>query len=262
MCGHLRRALARAALEASNLRFGPEVGVSWKWKTDWPLVATWLEIVNEIAEDLERIPTFPGRGVGSAVHRDARELLVVPGGRLIDAVITSPPYPNERDCTRIMRLETVLHEFAQDQKDMQAIKRGLVRSNTRGVYKADLDDVEAKRFPEVVDIAERIEARRIELGETSGFERLFPRLMKLYFGGMYRHFKVLRGVLRPGAQLAYVVGDQASYLRVMIRTGRLLAEVATSLGCEVERNRPVPPAVLHRDPGPAARRGGHPALAG
>jgi len=40
-------------------------------------------------------------------------------------------------------------------------------------------------------------------------------------------------VLRPGARLAYVVGDQASYLRVMIRTGQLLADLAESLGYEV-----------------------------
>ena len=41
--------------------------------------------------------------------------------------------------------------------------------------------------------------------------------------------------LRPGAQLAYVMGDQASYLRVMIRTGQILAEVAQALGYELVR---------------------------
>ena len=39
--------------------------------------------------------------------------------------------------------------------------------------------------------------------------------------------------MRPGARLAYVVGDQASYLRVMIRTGRILGELAQSLGYEL-----------------------------
>jgi hypothetical protein len=33
--------------------------------------------------------------------------------------------------------------------------------------------------------------------------------------------------------LAYVVGDQASYLRVMIRTGQILATLAAELGYEV-----------------------------
>ena len=50
---------------------------------------------------------------------------------------------------------------------------------------------------------------------------------------MLRHLIDLRPLLRPGAQLAYVVGDQASYLRVMIRTGQLLADLAKSVGYEV-----------------------------
>jgi hypothetical protein len=33
--------------------------------------------------------------------------------------------------------------------------------------------------------------------------------------------------------MAYVVGDQASYLRVMIRTGQLLADTGVSLGYEL-----------------------------
>jgi len=116
---------------------------------------------------------------------------------------------------------------------LQALKRGLVRSNTRGVYKGDDDDRLVATHPEIQRIAEAIEARRIELGKTSGFERLYARVTKLYFGGIARHLAALRTVLRPGAQLAYVVGDQASYLRVMIPTGQLLANIAQSLGYEV-----------------------------
>ena len=70
---------------------------------------------------------------------------------------------------------------------------------------------------------------------SSGFEKLYGRVTKLYFGGMARHLAELRPVLRPGAKLAYVVGDQASYLQVMIRTGELLADIAARLGYTVER---------------------------
>jgi hypothetical protein len=52
---------------------------------------------------------------------------------------------------------------------------------------------------------------------------------------MARHFAELRPLLKPGAQLAYVVGDQASYLRVMIRTGELLADIAQGLGYRLKR---------------------------
>ena len=63
---------------------------------------------------------------------------------------------------------------------------------------------------------------------------LYHRVTKLYFGGMAKHLAALRKALRPGAKLAYVVGDQASYLRVMIRTGQILADIAESLGYEID----------------------------
>jgi hypothetical protein len=78
-----------------------------------------------------------------------------------------------------------------------------------------------------------IEQRRVELGKTSGFEKLYCKVTKLYFGGMARHLADLRSFLKPGAQLGYVVGDQASYLQVMIRTGQILADIAQSLGYEI-----------------------------
>ena len=114
------------------------------------------------------------------------------------------------------------------------MKQGLLRSNTRGVYVKDTDDAWVEENAEIQDISDRIEQRRIELGKTSGFEKLYPRVTQLYFGGMKRHLAALQPILKPGARLAYVVGDQASYLRVMIRTGELLADVARNVGYEVD----------------------------
>jgi hypothetical protein len=127
----------------------------------------------------------------------------------------------------------VLLGFIREKKALQELKRTMVRSNTRGVYKQDDDDRWVSEFSEIKRIADEIESRRIAMNKTSGFERLYARVTKLYFGGMARHFNDLRNALRPGAQLAYVVGDQASYLRVMIRTGQILASVAEKLGYEV-----------------------------
>jgi hypothetical protein len=127
----------------------------------------------------------------------------------------------------------VLLGFIKSRDDLRRLKQNLVRSNTRSVYKSDTDDRLVKGHEEIQRIAEAIEQRRIELGKTSGFERLYARVTKLYFGGMLRHLTELRPVLRPGAHLAYVVGDQASYLRIMIRTGRLLADLAKSVGYEL-----------------------------
>ncbi len=232
--GHMLLALANALVfKASNLRFGPEVGVG-NLKSDVPVISCWLAEVEKIANDLRSISSkaYPPSTVYLG---DARQIsnFLPPGS--IDAVITSPPYPNEKDYTRTTRLESVILGFIEGKDELRSLKKNLVRSNTRGVYKEDTDDRWVAEHPEIERIANAIEKRRKQLGKTSGFERLYPRVTRLYFGGMARHLAELRGVLRPGARLAYVVGDQASYLRVMIRTGALLADIAESLGYEVQR---------------------------
>ena len=232
--GHLSLALANALVYSiSNLRFGPEVGVD-KIKEDVPVIAAWLAAMDRIAGDL-RLVTGLARP-SSMVHlADARQAGEVLAPESVHAVITSPPYPNEKDYTRTTRLESVLLGFINSKAELRSFKQQLVRSNTRVVYKGDDDDRWIEHHAGIQRIADEIEARRIDLGKTSGFERLYGRATRLYFGGMARHLAGLRNVLYPGAQLAYVVGDQASYLRVMIRTGQLLAEIAQELGYELVR---------------------------
>ena len=228
----LRLALAKATVNSSsNLHFGPEVGVA-RPKSDAPVVSAWLAEVQRMAGDLSVVRDTPP--TSSLVHHaDARAVggLVQPAS--ISAVITSPPYPNEKDYTRTTRLESVLLGFLHDKAELRKLKKGLLCSNTRNVYKGDSDDRWVEDHAEIQRIAAAIEARRIELGKTSGFERMYHRVTKLYFGGMARHLHDLKAILKPGAKLAYVVGDQASYLRVMIRTGELLADIARSLGYKV-----------------------------
>ncbi|MCW5551009.1 MAG: DNA methyltransferase [Verrucomicrobiae bacterium] len=229
---HERLGLATALVNGiSNLHFGPEVGVG-QAKRDAPVVSLWLDGVKAMAQDLEILPR--GETPEAVIYQaDAREGASMLPANSVDAVITSPPYPNEKDYTRTTRLESVLLGFIKSKEDLRDLKKNLVRSNTRGVYKSDADDSHVAGHQEIERIAAAIENRRIELNKDSGFERLYARVTKLYFGGMTRHLAELRRVLRPGAQLAYVVGDQASYLRVMIRTGQLLADIAESLGYEV-----------------------------
>ena len=218
--------------EIGNLRFGPEVGVG-VIKQDAPVVGSWLSQVWHMANDL-RVLSAISETPANALSGDARDIGTLLDPQSVDAVICSPPYPNEKDYLRIVRLESVLLGFIENQPQLRSLKQRLVRSNTRGVYKGDEDDKWIRSNRNIARIAEEIEARRIALGKDSGFERAYHRVTKLYFGGMARHFESLSRTLRPGARLAYVVGDQASYLRVMIRTAKLLAEVAVSQGYELE----------------------------
>lgn len=227
-----RLALANALVRTiGNLKFGPEVGIG-KIKHDAPVIDAWLDCLGAMIDDLALVRD--GADVSARVFlgdsRRADEILP-PGS--VDGVITSPPYPNEKDYTRTTRLESVILGLIGDKDSLRKLKKDLIRSNTRGVYKSDADDLEVSEHNAIQEIARNIEQRRVELGKTSGFERQYARVTKLYFGGMVKHLAGLRRVLKRGAKLAYVVGDQASYLRVMIRTGSLLADLAQSLGYRV-----------------------------
>ena len=229
---HERLALAAGIVSGiGNLHFGPEVGVR-NIQEDAPVVDLWLNRVKAMSRDIKEF--WKRDKTRAVVHlADARQVQELIEPESIDVVITSPPYPNEKDYTRTTRLENVLLGFIKDLDDLREMKKSLVRSNTRSVYKEDTDDLLVKHHRGIQNLARLIERRRIKQGKTSGFERQYARVTKLYFGGMVSHLAGLRSVLRPRARLAYVVGDQASYLRVMIRTGHILGELAESLGYEL-----------------------------
>lgn len=219
--------------EIGNLRFGPEVGVGKK-KGDVSVISSWFSRVKKMVADLRRV----NGNVHSEcqIHlEDARNLIHVLEPNSVDAVITSPPYPNEKDYTRTTRLESAVLGFYKDKSHLRQFKKTFVRSNTRGIYKADDDDRWVSGNTEVEALANEIEARRIKMGKTSGFERTYSRATLLYFGGMTRHLFELRQALKPNARVAMVVGDQASYLQVLIRTGRLLGNIGEQLGYKVEK---------------------------
>lgn len=217
-------------VHAGNIRFGPEVGIT-KPKDDCDVVPLWFGQCQRMGddlrayEDLRHIPT-------QIIQADSRDVSQLEDGS-ISAVFTSPPYPNEKDYTRTTRLESVLLGLIKNKAELRELKQGLLRSNTRNVYIADRDDSFVADVPEIQRIAAEIESKRIEMGKDSGFERLYHRVTKLYFGGMARHLISLKPKLKRGALLGYVVGDQASYLQIKIRTGQLLAEIAERQGYEV-----------------------------
>lgn len=229
---HELLAVAKALVfSISNLHFGPEVGVCRVKKQDAPVIELWMKEIISMANDLM---TIPQHQAAAEVHlADSRRLSAILKPNSIDAVFTSPPYPNEKDYTRTTRLESVLLGFINNKGELRNFKQGLIRSNTRNVYKGDADDCWVADHQEIQCIAEAIEKRRIELNKTSGFEKLYSRVTRLYFGGMARHLAELRPFLKAGAYLGYVVGDQASYLQIMIKTGELLASIAQSLGYRV-----------------------------
>lgn len=213
----------------SNLKFGPEVGISRKKKYHVDTLDIWfrevVNILNDIMENQKYVNTS-----SKIMRGDARNITAPQYINKVDFVITSPPYPNEKDYSRTTRLESVILGFIKNKEDLRNVKKGFIRSNSKNVYRSDDDSKYIENISSINKLSDQIERRRIELGKTSGFEKQYSSVVKLYFGGMAKHLLSLKPFLKDGALLAYVVGDQASYFQIPIKTALLLGEVAESLG--------------------------------
>lgn len=219
-----RLALADVFVLSSNLGFGPEVYVS-KTRKDADVYNLFVNKLRRMRADLSQVQQIERPGKTVVYTADARRLTEVVNTD-VDFVICSPPYPNEKDYTRITRLELILLEFMQSKLDLKAIKQNMLRSHTRNIYVADDDSKYVADVPEIQNLAHEIEAKRIKRGATSGFERLYHRVVTEYFGGMLRVLEELQQITPVGAKLAFVVGDQMSYFQTPIYTARLLSLIA------------------------------------
>jgi len=225
---------------AGNFAFGPEI-YRTKPKPDYDVLGHFARHADSMIAELTVVQSNGSPETSSTVFMDdARQLAKIPSG--IAAVITSPPYPNEKDYTRTTRVESILLRLMTDRTSLREVKESLLRSNTRNVFVNDTDEEEVAEFKSIRRVCEQIEKRRLELHKDSGFERLYHKVVSHYFGGMRRHLRALRPKLRAHAKLAYVLGDQLSFLMVPVATATLLSEVAQAEGyrtvrCDLWRER-------------------------
>jgi SAM-dependent methyltransferase len=217
---------------ASNVRFGPELYCG-KAKTDADVLGPFVDQVRRMASDLiaARLGPFSRAVVVQGDSRDCNGMLDDLGREKFSLVICSPPYPTEHDYTRNGRLELAFLEAVVDLQSLREIKRKMMRSHTKGIYAND-DDASNVATSEAVQAIVREIDRKAE-SRTSGFERLYSKVAGEYFGGMARHFFSVTSLLKSDAMLAYVVGDQASYLQVPIPTATILSSLAEEAGYKV-----------------------------
>ncbi len=137
---HHELALAKALVSGiGNVAFGPEIGATSP-KQDVDAVSIWLHACRRIAEDLKLVKGLD-QAKSTIIRGDARTMALNGNKTGIDIVITSPPYPNEKDYTRTTRLESVILGFIKNRQDLRNLKYNLLRSNTRNVYVSDDDHI-------------------------------------------------------------------------------------------------------------------------
>jgi tRNA G10 N-methylase Trm11 len=227
--------IANLSTKIGNMKYGPEIYCGKKKSR----VDVWAIFQRNVLRVLQDLREFEDKELGGARiykgdARDCARVLRVNGIRKIHAAISSPPYPTEHDYTRNTRLELAFLDFVTTRDCVRSIKQTMIRSHTKGIYKADRDAELVRDNRDIKDLANRV--AKLCATKKYGFARLYPTVIREYFGGMKRHFESVSSVMREGGRYAIVVGDQSSYFGVHIPTADILGSLAEDCGFEVENS--------------------------
>lgn len=172
------------------------------------------DALDRVLEDGESIPEDPVR----VEVADARSLPLRDAS--VDVVITSPPYPNRHDYTRVFAVELELGFGLGD-----AVKELRYRA-----LSSHPEARPAERLPHhsFGDLAERVESIAAQHPDAR-----IPRMLEGYFRDLAIVLAEIHRVLVPGGSAAFVVGN-AQYCGVPIPVDEYLVEIGARSGFELE----------------------------
>lgn len=146
---------------------------------------------------------------------DARSMTL---RRQADAVITSPPYPNRHDYTRIFHIELLL--TGQSEARISEIRKRSIRSHVEA--RAPLRGVATKhKAPEsLTDILARL---------PKDADRRIRLMLEGYFADLYAVLSASHRSVRNGGRVAFVVGN-VRHAGVIIPVDQVVIDVAQQAG--------------------------------
>ena len=155
-------------------------------------------------------------GSASATLGDARS---IDGEEEYDSVITSPPYPNRHDYTRIYSLE-LFFDFVKGQQELKQIRYDTLRSHVEARKKFDANEYEEpKRLRSLI--------KRVEKNGANN-----PQVLAMlggYFEDMFLVLGQMKRRLRKKGKVALVVSN-VSFAGIRVPVDQLLATIGEQAG--------------------------------
>lgn len=222
-------ALTSILVPISNVSYGPGFGIK-KPKDDVDVVNLFDSKIKRIIADLGDISTKQLKTEHELFLGDSRTMTKFIEQESISFIITSPPYPGDHEYTKHTRLELIFDGIATDLHEFREIKKRMIRGSTTNVYKDDNDREKVLKFGSIQKVTEEIQKRLDHDGATSGFEKLYTKLVWEYFGGMYKTLEEAYRVLKPGGSIALLVSDSHAFKMVHIQTAKILGEIGLDIG--------------------------------
>lgn len=156
----------------------------------------------------------------SAKKGDSRRLLI---GRKFDAIITSPPYPNRHDYTRIYGLELIFN-FIRDNNELKQIRYDTLRSHVEAKKKFTTKKYEQ---PAIIEkIINRVKKAGLNNSQV-------PEMISGYFEDMFLSLLQMKKCLKNNGQLALVVSN-VRFGGINIPVDQILAQIGKQAGLHID----------------------------
>lgn len=222
-------ALTSIIVPVSNVRYGPGFGVI-KPKDDKDVLGIFAGKLNRMIADLESVRDQQRATPSDATLGDARRLSDHFERDSVSLMITSPPYPGDHEYTKHTRLELIFRGYATNLNEFRTIKKRMLRASTTNLYNDDNDREPVLHFDSIRAATDLIKERLEHDGATSGFEKLYTKLVWEYFGGMYKTLEECLRLLKAGGKIALLVSDSHAFKMVHIQTAKILQEIGEKVG--------------------------------
>jgi len=102
--------------------------------------------------------------------------------------------------------------------------------STTNIYKENNDRQYVEGNNLIIEVTNEIQRRLDADGATSGFEKLYTKLVWEYFGGMAKMFREAYNVMKDGGKFSLLVSDSHAFKMVHIRTAVILGDIARNMG--------------------------------
>ncbi len=182
--------------------------------------------VSEAEKDLHAIKMIKwGRNLclPSVQLGDTRNLDNIPYARQPNAIITSPPYANRYDYTRIYSLELCFH-FVSNFSELKTLRFDILRSH----IESKVGQQEKSPHPAITEVVDILQEKGKELNNPR-----IPHMLVGYFVDMQKVIREWARVLAPKAPVALFV-DNVRFEGEMKPVDLVLSGMAEDAGFHVE----------------------------
>jgi hypothetical protein len=213
---HLRLALAEIVYSTANITLGRlQLAFVNRSNQSIEVLNPFAAVAARIAEDLKlHLPSQ--QGISRLYNADSTDLRELPDGS-IDALFTSPPYPNRYSYVWNTRPHLYLLEFITTAKEAADLDCRTI-GGTWGKATSNLQRSILAPSPNVAfvmgDQLERLRMKSLLMGNY----------VTKYFNDLDKHLATLKPKLKRGAPVGYVVGNSETK-GIMIETHDLLASL-------------------------------------